>query len=137
MLVLCRCVDCDSAYVVCFPITGCQMCFLNVKMRFFYRYNLLRISCISTRLNVIDIGSFNMTLFVFYTYILYIRDIYIYFDTSYVIERLDPCATLAEQLAGVVQSQMGSRRLLDITILYVPTIRKSKRTRYVTLQRGV
>ena len=42
-------------------------------------------------------------------------------DTFYVIERFDPCATLAEQLAGVVKSQMGSRRLSDRTILDVPT----------------
>ena len=32
---------------------------------------------------------------------------YIFFDTFYVIESFDPCATLAEQLAGVIKSQMG------------------------------
>ena len=89
----------------------------------FYRYNLFRIPCISTILNVIDIGFFNMTLYVFYYMYLFffIHKGYIFFDTFYVIERFDPCATLAEQLAGVVKSQMGSRLLSDITILYVPT----------------
>ena len=52
MLVLYRYVSCDIADVVCFPIIRCQIRFLT---------NELYIdSCISTKLNGIDIGCFKV-----------------------------------------------------------------------------